>query len=334
MQVAQLTGLLSLTLVDARHTAAGLAPLSALTGLESLSLEGCSALPPAAALAELSSLKALQLLWCGRRAACRAAAPQPATAGDSSLAQERPAGSPAASGSCGTGSSRSRGSVTVDSGWQQPACCGRGISSGDSEAALLQAALRSFHQLTLLCFASTQQHPTFPAALAGLARLQRFDWGGPPPMQPMLPPGPWLARLRSAALPADTTAASLAVLSAAWRLESLEVVGRTAGTSPPHPEIVRWAARHPPLGCLALPPSAAAASSSSRHSPSSSGDSSTSSSAAGTSLCGSPSSASTAASGGGSCGSSRGSQGLGDVGLEVALQEARELRPGLVVLCH
>ncbi|KAL4421280.1 hypothetical protein ABPG75_010571 [Micractinium tetrahymenae] len=340
-QVAELSGLLSLSSTRARHTAAGLLPLSQLTTLESLAMEGCAALPPAAALAVLTSVKALQLRWCGPAATRQATTGQATSPGGSSLtctSGSVGSGSPVGSGGAtsdsasSSSSSSSGGSSETDSSGGQPTRCGSD-SSADCEFALLQSALSSLTQLTLLRFASTQQHPAFPPGLAGLVRLQRFDWGGPTPVEPRLPPGPWLARLRAAILPADVAAASLAVLSAAWQLEELEAGGHaTAGSAwPPHPEIVRWAARHPPLQRLVLsrPPATTGRGESPGCGPS------RSSSTAG-SPDDSPSSAGILRSDSEVCSgsSSEGSLRQGNVSLEAALREARELRPALAVRCH
>ena len=106
-------------------------------------------------------------------------------------------------------------------------------------AAGLQAALERVPQLTALRLSPPCQLAAFPAALEALHQLQRFDWGGPAPADPLLPAGPWLLQLLHVALPADTAAASLAVLSAAWQLESLAVGpfaqparGRSRGSTP------------------------------------------------------------------------------------------------------
>lgn len=102
----------------------------------------------------------------------------------------------------------------------------RGCCPGDGPllgAAGLQAALERLPQLTELRLSPPCQLVAFPAALEGLHQLQVFEWGGPAPASPQLPAGPWLLQLLHVALPADAAAASLAVLSAAWQLESLAV---------------------------------------------------------------------------------------------------------------
>lgn len=165
----------------------------------------------------------------------------------------------------------------------------RGCCPGDGPllaAAALQATLERLPQLTELRISPPCQLAAFPAALEGLHQLQVFEWGGPTPAAPQLPAGPWLLQLLHVQLPADAAAASLAVLSAAWQLESLAVgpfaqlERRRSGGGAPRPAeggsssggndggsrdgksgpakpskqlaVVGWAARHPPLRHLLL----------------------------------------------------------------------------------
>lgn len=166
------------------------------------------------------------------------------------------------------------------------------------DAAALQAALEQVPQLTGLAVGHAHTLPAFPAALEGLHQLQQLEWEGAAPKDALLPAGPWLRRLTRVALPADAAAASLAVLSAAWRLEALSLgsfthlprnsgssggsgSGDKASTSPctsprsggttshaaagsttcrpaAQLEVVRWAARQPHLLALYLQVSSAA----------------------------------------------------------------------------
>ena len=165
----------------------------------------------------------------------------------------------------------------------------RGCCPGDGPlltAAALQATLERVPQLTELRISPPCQLDAFPAALEGLHQLQVFEWGEPAPAAPQLPAGRWLLQLQHVALPANAAAASLAVLSAAWQLESFAVGpfaqlaqrrsqggtpepacttvegssgGGGSGDSGPGAErpsqqltVVGWAARHPPLWRLVL----------------------------------------------------------------------------------
>ncbi|KAL4419780.1 hypothetical protein ABPG75_006878 [Micractinium tetrahymenae] len=68
-----------------------------------------------------------------------------------------------------------------------------------------------------------------------MQRPQRFDWVACPPLNPHMPGGQWLGRLRFLQLPADVVASSCSELAAATQLRTLELrawnPGEPAGLS-------------------------------------------------------------------------------------------------------
>ena len=125
--------------------------------------------------------------------------------------------------------------------------------------ASLQAALEPLRGLTHLQLAVStfQAGWALPPALAQLSSLRRFMLAGPDEgdaMRIALPPGPWLASLEWAALPAATVVASRRALAAATRLRRLALNDFFERYAQPAdwPAALKWAGRHPPLQCVSL----------------------------------------------------------------------------------
>lgn len=124
--------------------------------------------------------------------------------------------------------------------------CGRRIDVGRETAVQLAAALPCLQQLTGL-----QLHtvlPAFPAAVTSLGRLQRCGFTGVNPLATAaLPPGPWLASLRSLAMPGDAALPSLEVLAQAPQLAKLVLGGLHSMEPASLAALVRRLARLPAL---------------------------------------------------------------------------------------
>ncbi|KAL4457768.1 hypothetical protein ABPG75_012633 [Micractinium tetrahymenae] len=117
----------------------------------------------------------------------------------------------------------------------------------------LQASLEPLTQLTHLVCAHVRAAASMLPALAELGELQSFGWHGPAPTaSPALPAGPWMASLRTVAVPAEVAAASLPVLAGATKLEELGLSRFAPSGCAKQYGILRTAAAHPSLRRVCL----------------------------------------------------------------------------------
>jgi hypothetical protein len=139
----------------------------------------------------------------------------------------------------------------------------RGLyGDGAGVAAALGAALGALRQLTHLALRHVRcLGGGLPAEVASLTQLRRLFWlQQHEELPPRLPPGPWLAGLRAAALSTAAAAANLPALSAATALEALAAVDAPGSDSARSryehfPALAAWAAGHPALRLLGVCPS-------------------------------------------------------------------------------
>lgn len=124
-----------------------------------------------------------------------------------------------------------------------------GMQALEQLAAGLQALAPLAHPTHL----APEGMPALPPTITGLTQLRALYWGAERPREPRLPAGPWTAGLQQLALSSHVAANSLAVLSAATRLECLAAFGSyEMEDAAAELQVAAWAAKHPGLRRLAV----------------------------------------------------------------------------------